>query len=425
MNKTRRKVYIDRLVGKPIAWVLNVTARILGRVMSRDHSITPQNVRTIAISKYVGMGSIIQATPLIRSLRDTYPEATIIFVTGTSCRRMLERIDNIDRIITVDDRSIFRLAGTTLRAIVQLMWARVDLYLDLEVYSAYASIISLVSLARNRAGFYRESAQHKRGNYSHLMYFNARTPIRYIYLQLGRLVGCEPVEPDRLGTIRVDADDRLEFRAKLSDAGVGGLPYIVVNANASDLLIERRWPVERFVELTQELLARYTMAVVLTGTPAEQAYISDLAGRVRGETDRLVNLAGKLGMGGLFALLEGAACVITNDTGPLHMAWALGAPTVALFGPGDPGHYGPSGDRFRVIKKSLYCSPCLYEADEPPCNGDNVCMQRIGAAEVVNAAAALLSAVPLPTSTNGLDPEFFVDHGQPLGLMVRSGLKRA
>lgn len=419
--KLRSKIAVDRMVGLPLASVLNLLARVLGRLMRRDHSISRESVRTIVVSKYVGMGSILQATPLIRSLRAAFPGAKLIFVTGVSCRRLVERLEDIDRIITVDDRGLFRLARTSLRTIVQLMRARVDLYFDLEVYSAYASIIALVSLSRNRIGFYRESAQHKRGNYTHLMYFNARSPIRYIYLQLARMIGCEPVDPDRLGPIRIDAEDRHEVAERLSAAGLGDLPYIVVNVNASDLLIERRWPADRFVELMEGLLARRDLAVVLTGAPAELPYVSELAGRVRGETARLVNLAGRLSLGGLFAMLEGARCVVTNDTGPMHMAWTLGAPMVALFGPGDPMHYGPTGDRFRVLKKSIYCSPCLYEVDEPPCMGNNICMQRISAAEVLEAVESLLEPPTSPGLNGEVEGEFFVNQGKPLGRIVRGG----
>jgi ADP-heptose:LPS heptosyltransferase len=420
--KSRTKIAIDRLVGLPVAWALNLAARVLGRLLRRDHTTSRRSVRSIVVSKYVGMGSILQATPLIRSVRAAFPEAELIFVTGVSCRRLVERLEHVDRIITVDDRGLLRLARTTLRTIVQLMWVRVDLYLDLELYSAYASIVALLSLARNRAGFYRESAQHKRGNYTHLMYFNTRSPIRYIYLQLGRMIGCEPVEPDRLGPIRVDAEDRQEVTAKLSAAGFAGIPYIVVNANASDLLIERRWPAERFVELIEGLLARDRMAVVLTGAPAERPYVSELAGRVCGETRRLVDLAGELSLGGLFALLEGARCVVTNDTGPMHMAWALGAPTVALFGPGDPVHYGPAGERFRVLKKTIYCSPCVHEVDEPPCMGNNVCMQRIAAAEVLDAVQSLLNGWAAPGLNGQVDSAFFLNQDQPLGRIIRGGL---
>ncbi|MGK4277420.1 glycosyltransferase family 9 protein, partial [Escherichia coli] len=88
-----------------------------------------------------------------------FPGAELIFATGVTCRRLVERLELIDRIVTVDDRGPFRLAWTTLRTIAVLMRARVDLFIDLEIYSAYASLVTLLSLARNRAGFYRESAQ--------------------------------------------------------------------------------------------------------------------------------------------------------------------------------------------------------------------------------------------------------------------------
>ena len=102
-----------------------------------------------------------------------------------------------------------------------------------------------------------------------------------------------------------------------------------------------------------------------------------VADQVRASGDRVFNLAGQLSLGGLFALLEGAACMITNDTGPMHMAWALDTPTVCLFGPVDPRHYAWQGSGVEVIYKRIYCSPCVYEVDEPPCHGNNVCMKLI------------------------------------------------
>src|SRR3954465_13989710 len=106
--KTKTKIKIDRLAGLPLAWLLNGMARVLGKLMRRDHSIGVGNVKTIVISKYLGMGSILQASPMIRSIRAAFPEARLIFLTGQSCRRMVERLEHIDTIITVDDRGLFR-----------------------------------------------------------------------------------------------------------------------------------------------------------------------------------------------------------------------------------------------------------------------------------------------------------------------------
>jgi len=302
---------------------------------------------------------------------------------------------------------------SSLRAIGQLIRARVDLFFDLEVYSAYASTMSLLSFARNRLGFYRESAEHKIGIYTHLMYFNTRCPIRYIYLQLGRTVGCVPVTPDQLGTLRVTVQDRQEAaRFNLPSGG-----YVAVNPNASDLMIERRWPGEQFAELIRQLAAN--VPVVLIGAPAEREYVSRLA------PPGVFNLAGQLSVGGLLALLEDARCLITNDTGPMHMAWALGTPTVCLFGPVDPAHYGWSGAGVEILYRRVYCSPCLHEADEPPCRGNNVCMQRITVAEVHGAVIRVLTTSAPPRAT-GFTPEFFVDGtAAPLGRVVRGSLQES
>src|SRR4051812_4848086 len=263
--KTRHKLLVDRMVGLPISWALNLMARCLGGVLRRDHSITRENTRTIVIAKYVGMGSILQATPLIRSIRAAFPEARLILVTGRGCRGLAERLEFIDEIILVDDSGLFQVAGSSLRVIATLIKKRVDLYFDLEVYSAYASIMASLSLARNRVGFFRVSAGHKRGNYTHLMYFNARNPIRYVYLQLGRLVGCQPVEPDRLERMRIDDRDREEAASCLDPLLAGRRGYFVINPNASDLLLERRWAPEKFAELIERLIGLYESPVILIG----------------------------------------------------------------------------------------------------------------------------------------------------------------
>jgi ADP-heptose:LPS heptosyltransferase len=368
------------------------------------------------------MGSIIQATPLIRAVKEHFPHARIIFVTGRSCRELLERLEHIDTILTVDDRNIALVGLSSLRTIASLLRARVDLFIDLEVYSAYASVIALLSCARNRVGFYRESVWHKNGIYSHLIYFNTRNSVRHVYLQLGRTVGCMPAECDRLGRILVEPGDRQELEAKLHDR-LDPAGYVVVNPNASDLMIERRWPVERFAELVDRLVEIPGPVVVLVGSRAERSHVERLYQMIT-RPERVVNLAGELSLGALFALLEKARCVITNDTGPMHMAWALGAPTVCLFGPVDPNQYGWAGRGVELIYKRIYCSPCVHEVDEPPCHGNNVCMQRIEVQDVFLAVERVLNE---PPGDRIVSPgsEFFTDgFGLPLGLVLRGSSHR-
>jgi ADP-heptose:LPS heptosyltransferase len=422
--KTQTKLHLDRRVGVPIAWALNLTARVLGKVLHRNHTVATANTRTIVFAKYVGMGSIIQATPLIRTVKARFPQARIIFVTNHSCQRLAERLEHIDAIIPVDDRGFFRLGWSSLRTIAALLRSRVDLFFDLEVYSAYGSIMSLLSLSRNRLGFYRRSAEHKIGTYTHLMYFNARHPVRYVYLQLARAVGCEPIEPDRLGPIRVTASDRAELTGKLHTLGIEQGRYIVVSPNADLMSDRRRWPGNRFALLIHKVIEHLDLPVLLTGTVTEYAHVAGIIEQIpSGCADRVHNLAGELSLGGFLALLEQARCVITIDTGPMHMCWALGTPSVCLFGPGDPVHYGWAGPNVEILYERVYCSPCLYETDEPPCRGNNICMQRIEVDAVLGAIQRVLAAT-VPNRLPAFEVGVFLDGGgAPLGRFVRGSIE--
>src|SRR4029077_7645536 len=107
---------------------------------------------------------------------------------------------------------------TTLMTVVGLIRRRADLYFDLEVYSAFASLLALWAVTRIRIGFYRRSVAFKNGIYTHLVYFNTRMPVRQLYLQLGRVVGVPPDQPELTGPIRIDDGDRSGVQHILSQS---------------------------------------------------------------------------------------------------------------------------------------------------------------------------------------------------------------
>ena len=199
-------------------------------------------------------------------------------------------------------------------------------------------------MTRNRIGFYRHSAAFKKGIYTHLVFFNTRMPVRQLYLHLGRVVGVPPGESELIGPIRVDDGARSGVRNFLSDTSGWRLdePYVVVNPNASELLLERRWPREFFAETLQRLVYE-GYQIALMGVRDERPYVQSLIDDSLPEEikPRVINTAGRLSLGELLALLEGSACVLTNDTGPMHMSIALQRPTAGVFfGPANPEHYG-------------------------------------------------------------------------------------
>ena len=387
--RTSAKFFIDRVFAMPLAWTANLATRAAAPIARRDHRIDADAIRTIAVAKLLGMGSIIQATPLLHDLHRTFPHAKIVFITTRANRELIERLEVIDDAVYVDDRSPRSLARTTSEAILELLRRRIDLYFDLEVYSAGASILSVASGARNRCGFYRSSARFKKGLFTHLTVFNPRVPIAAIYRQLHVAVGGKKIGEPAFGPIVVRGEDVTSLETALERNGVTlAERYVVVNANASDLLLERRWPTHRYVALIEKLTARGTR-VVLVGAPSEAAYVAEIVARLSDAARaRVDDTSGKLKLGELFALIRGAACVVTNDTGPMHFSIALDRPTVCLFGPVSPDHYGVHKSNVEMLYHAVYCSPCAHELDEPPCAGNNVCMQLIEVDEVLAAVDA-------------------------------------
>jgi ADP-heptose:LPS heptosyltransferase len=426
---TREKLTLDRLVAQPLAFGLTGAAWALGRILRRDHHVEPERVRTIVVAKLLGMGSIIQATPLLHALRRRFPHARIVFLTSVANRALIERLPVIDEAVYLRDGRVESLALDTAAALASLARRGVDLYFDLEVYSAGASILALTSLARNRYGFYRHSARFKKGNYTHLVFFNVRMPVARLYLQLYHAAGGDPMPLPELGPIAVSTEDVARMREALAGLGLpAGEPYLVVNVNASDLLLERRWPADRFVAAI-EGLAEHGHRVVLIGAPGEAAYVKAIHDRLSpAARARTVDSAGKITLVDVFALIKEARCVITNDTGPMHLAIALDRPTVCLFGPGSPDHYGVTGPKIDILYRSVVCSPCIYETDVPPCDGHNVCMQLIEPAEVVGAALRLLGEAASAQASSRRLPildgavRYADPRGRPLGVVARASI---
>jgi ADP-heptose:LPS heptosyltransferase len=273
------------------------------------------------------------------------------------------------------------------------------------VFSNTGALLTILSCARNRLGYYlhpRDMRAH--GVYTHMVYFNRNAPIAEVYLQAARSLGIAAL-PATLVAPRVDEADRTSLQKIMRDGGMAdpAAGYLVFNPNASELRRERLWPEASFATLITRLHhARPELALCIVGGPGEEAIGAEVA-RQTGLSG-LCDLSGRLTPGELAALLQGARAFVTNDSGPMHLALALDTPTVALFGPVSPDHYGGTANNQRLINLShrVYCSPCVHHFLEPPCHGDNQCMKLITVDEVWQAVETLLSGAAWTTDTREL-----------------------
>ncbi len=153
-----------------------------------------------------------------------------------------------------------------------------------------------------------------------------------------------------------------------------GRPLVGMNPGATYGLA-KCWPVDRFGELGKRIAHHRKAAVILLGKE-EEGFITQAVLRQIG--DGGVDLTGKTGLLQLAAILEHCRLLVTNDTGTMHVAAAVGTPVAAIFGPTDPVTTGPWGEGHAIVRKGVDCSPCLKRV----CPKDHACMQKITIDEV-------------------------------------------
>ncbi len=377
---TKKQILLDKYLAKPAGYLLNYLVRLLGQILHIDHSLDKEFKR-IAICKFKGMGSIIQSTPMMDALRTRYPEAEIIFVSTKSNRHILNTIHLVDTSVLLDESSLFTFMVSSMKALFFLIRKRPDVYIDLEIYSDFSTIFAALTLSKNRMGFYLRSSSFRMGIYTHMMYFNPREPISNVYLQFASLFSKD-----------IKESTLYSFSMTIEKYPVLSRKYIVINPNASDLRLERRWDASNFVSLIKMIRHEFSeYTIQLIGSASERGYTQTIADTV--DDEDVMNTAGTQRIEELIAFISHARLMISNDTGPMHIAFCTNTPIVCLFGPCSPEQYAHGANAY-IIYKKVYCSPCVHDFEVAPCHGNNMCMKLIDVKEVFEKVKdALLNSV--------------------------------
>jgi ADP-heptose:LPS heptosyltransferase len=264
---------------------------------------------------------------------------------------------------------------------------RFDEVFDFEFFTRFSAVVSILTGARRTHGF-ASTRVWRGGLHTEVVPFNRYWHVARNFRVLaggenGRNVVAGDLEP-----LGIEPADERRVEELLAERGLRG-PLAVVNPNAGALSLERRWPAARFAELARQLAREDGVPVALVGSAPERPYTDGIAAAAA--DPRVESLAGCLTTGELAALLRRADVVVSNDSGPMHLAAALGAPTVGLFGPETPVMYAPLGVTALALYRPPACSPCInvHENKVASCIfGEPQCLMNIAVDEVLRAARA-------------------------------------
>ncbi len=376
---------LDRFLGIPLCWITGLLLR------KGPKPLPPDEWTTILVIKFFGLGSILLTTPMLGMLRKLSPRARILYLSFESNREILERLDQPNEILSIRTSTLSQFMADTLRVFRFVKSAKPDAVFDLEFFSKFSTLISSLTRASVRTGFSLPTVWRRR-NLTHPIPLSHETHARILFLQHLSPFGWNGDESS-LQSLSASPEEHRTMRTKL-EVVQSAEEIICVNVNAGVTSLERRWALPRFAELIGSLASQAPQRrFILVGDTDERDYTELLFSHgifLRGVT---TNCAGLLSLGELIALFQKARILITNDSGPMHIAAAVGTPVLALFGPESPKFYGSPGP-VKNIYKGITCSPCLnfYNAKLFVCPFDARCMQEISPSEVLAAANSLLSS---------------------------------
>jgi lipopolysaccharide heptosyltransferase II len=369
--------------------------RLTAEQTSETKSI--QAVPTILLILVAGIGDFVLATRAIRAVRRGHPGAAIHLLTSSEGAVFARRYSGIDQVFVFPIRELrgWRLpVGAFARLLRQLRRTRYDIAANLY------PVGSMAGSARMALLFGLLRARVKAGHSSGLMRLclNTRIPTR-IFAETHRANAMARVataiggQDGDLG-IEVPVEDGQRRWERLVAPHFQGHAGKLIGINPGGDRANRRWSAANFAAVASELVGRIGARVLIFGGPGEESAAVDIHRPLK---EAAVNLAGRLELHELPYFLNRCDLLITNDSGPMHIAAALQVPVVALFGPEDPTLFGPClpPEQSRVLQKPVPCRPCPHASCAQP-----ICLQGIHPSEVLTASLDLLKTA---SSMNAAD----------------------
>ena len=347
----------------------------------------------ILVIKLDHLGDVLLATPVFSNLRRAYPDAELHALAGAWSRVVLEKHPDVNNVVEYDSPAFCRTGQPTslketFKLYRQLRRQKYDLMVELRsdwriVWFAFLRLtpkrLSRAALqVANKLGFAQFSGTHETTrNLDVLRQAGIPTPARTAIFSV--TAADKKWASDFLATYQIERQH----------------PLIAIHPGSPIPL--KRWLPERYAELADWLIAQKRAQILYVGVEDEIPIVTKIQAFMRGES---INIAGKTTLTQLASILHTCNVFIGNDSGPMHLAAAVGTQTIGLYGPGDPTRFGPAGEKCQTIRRMSDC-PCLGTT----CRfGKAGCMSKIQVTDVIQtletAAYLTLNSKYASTVTN-------------------------
>ena len=314
--------------------------------------IDPSKIRRILITRSDRIGDVVLSTPIFRAVKEKYPACYLAVMVIKENQALVQGNPWVDEVITYDKKNVHRRWLETILFGVELRKGKFDLVIHLHPTNRMY-VISFLARIPIRVGYKRKSffllthylPERKREGKFHEAEYNFDLLNSIGILKPSVLEFYFPLHSQ-------DRDQLISLFGSFSGR------YIVFHPSAS--CISKRWPLDRFAVLADRLVNRYGVGAVVIGEGEGLKHAAKMASLMK---ETLFNFAGKLSLGMLGWLLKDAQLLVSNDSGPVHIAAALGTPVISIFGRNQPGlsvtRWRPLSENSSYLHKDVGCVVCL------------------------------------------------------------------
>ena len=374
---------LDKYLGYCLIGMLLPVTRLLGITMRRNHSLQ-QPPKHLLFIKLLGLGSLVVAADPIQAMRKKLPNTRFILLTDSNIASGIAPFQVFDEVWTINTSSLSNTISTSLKYIIQSWRLKNRWVADLEVYSKLTTVYALLTMAQNRFGFHLQPVFFRRFLNTHNIPFEQAACLEDNYYHLAQVITQSHIQPSiETGPVRTNEWDK---------------PYIILNNTCSSLAPVRKLPDETVTAICNWILTHTHFRIAFLGTGNDKAAIDQFINEhfpAYTQKERVTNIAGALDFEAYYHFLtDKGVCMVTIDSGPLHIARKLGLPTISVWGPTNPVNYIkiPAGQENRqlLLYNKVACSPCVHHHEQLPCGGNNFCMKEIQASPIIEKLNGLL-----------------------------------
>ena len=316
----------------------------------------PGRLKRILVMRLDRIGDVLLSTPLFSALKAAYPKSHIAVMVRPYSKDIVEGNPYIDEVILYDKDSREKGVLATLDFIWKLRRKRFDLVLVLHPTNRSHAIAYLAGIPV-RVGYDKKLGKLLLTKaIPHTKHLGLRHESDYV-LNILRYIGVEPLSKGLYMPLKAESERKIERLFKADGLGPER-PVVVIHPGAS--CPSKKWPPERFAEVANRLTGRLKARIVVIAGLKEKALGDKVAALIKGDP---LNISGETSVADLASLIKRSQLLVSNDSGPVHVACALGTPVVVIFGRSDAGlspeRWGPLGARNAMLHKYVGCGVCL------------------------------------------------------------------